>query len=233
MRRNVVRPCLIRKYRDKRYAVAEWSNRLLDVPAFILGNGPSLSDENLNIIRDYFTIGINRAFYCFDPTILLWQDISFWNTEFSKLDKLQAIKVARDAADPERKYYNFSLRTGAYHFDLKKTHVLYGSGSTGPLAIEFAVALGCAPIILLGMDCSLGADGRTDFYGNNKHWFPHTLDACNEGLKFVKEHCPVSIISCSSNKFWPRQALPQVIEQLPQFAWGREIYQKRILTGDA
>jgi hypothetical protein len=229
MRRDIVRS-VVRKQRDKRLSIAKWAGRLPNVPAFILGNGPSLSDENLALLSEHFTIGINRTFLLIDPTILMWQDISLWNSEAAKLDALQAIKLARNTADPQRLYYNFHLRGGGYAFK-PQIEVLYGSGSTGPLACELAVALGCSPIIILGMDCTLGTDGRTDFYGTNVYWGPRTLDACQDGLKYIKEHCPVPIINCAGTNLWPRQALPAVMEQFSAYAWGREAYTKRILSG--
>jgi len=80
------------------------------------------------------------------------------------------------------------LKGGPYKFDTSKTHVLYGRGSTGPLAVELAVAMGCRPIILLGMDCQVQA-GKTDFYGENKHWLQHTIENCDRGLNFLKNDC--------------------------------------------
>jgi hypothetical protein len=59
----------------QRGSVKSWHNSLMNVPAFIVGNGPSLNDIDVSILEDtYFTIGINRAFYLLDPTILIWQD---------------------------------------------------------------------------------------------------------------------------------------------------------------
>ena len=46
--------------------VRKWKDRLLGVPAFILGNGPSLNDEDIAPLSNYFTIGINRSFYKLD-----------------------------------------------------------------------------------------------------------------------------------------------------------------------
>ncbi len=230
MRRNISRSGVSRKQRHQRYAVKQWCDRLVDVPAFILGNGPSLNEENVSLLADYFTIGINRAFYALDPTILIWQDIGLWNTEYHKLHNTQALKVARDVADPRRIYYNFHLKGGHYKFDTTKSHILYGRGSTGPVAVQLAASLGCRPIILLGMDCKRGADGRSDFWGENPHWLPHTLDNCVLGLEFIKQKCPVEVISCSNNDLWERISLKNVLKEIsPQFAQGRQSYVKQIL----
>jgi hypothetical protein len=166
----------------------------------------------------------------FDPTILVWQDISLWNSEYQRLHNTQAIKVCRDVSDPRRIYYNFHLKGGAYHFDPKKTHILYGRGSSGPLAVQLAVAMGCRPIVLLGMDCKRGENGISDFYGENKYWREHTLDNCELGLKFIKENCPVEIRSCGKTDYWPQETLETVLKDIsPTHKIGRQAYVKQIL----
>ena len=71
MRRNVTRSGLARKQRHQRYMIKQWVDRLPDVPAYIIGNGPSINDHNLLLLEDYLTIGVNRAFYLIEPTILV------------------------------------------------------------------------------------------------------------------------------------------------------------------
>lgn len=231
MRRNVTRSGVGRRQREQRYQIKQWVDRLPDTPAFIIGNGPSINNFNLLLLEDYFTIGINRAFYVIDPTILIWQDVSLWNTEYHRLHNTQSIKVARDIADPRRIYYNYHLKGGGFKFDKTKTHVLYGRGSTGPLAVQLAVSMGCKPIILLGMDCTRDKEGRSDFYGENPHWLPHTLDNCKIGLQFIKQHCPVEIISCSYNEFWEPQELSSVLDGIdPEHARGRQSYVRQLLA---
>lgn len=229
MRRNVSRTGIVRRQRHQRFAIKDWQDCLPDVPAFVIGNGPSLKHENLSLLENYFSIGINRCFMLLDPTILLWQDISLWNSEGQRLHNTQALKVARDTADPKRIYYNFHLRAGqGYKFE-NKTHILNGRGSTGPLAVQLAVAMGCRPVVLLGMDCQRGPNNETDFYGQNPFWLPHTLDNCQKGLQYVMENCPVEVINCSNND-WPRQSLADVVNGInPQYARGRQSYVRQIL----
>ena len=139
------------------------------------------------------------------------------------------MKVARDVADPRRLYYNFHLKGGTYQFD-NKTHILYGRGSSGPIAAQLAVAMGCRPLILLGMDCKRDAEGHGDFYGENQFWLPHTLDNCWLGLEFLKKESPVEIISCgNSTELWQRQELKDVLEKIDRkYAIGRQAYIKQL-----
>jgi len=230
MQRNQVRTGLARKQRHARYAIRQWVDRLVDIPAFIIGNGSSLNKEPIHLLEDYFTIGVNRAFYKIDPTILLWQDISLWNSEYKKLHNTQAIKVSRDVSDPRKVYYNFHLKGGGYKFNLS-THILHGRGSTGPLAVQLAVAMGCRPIVLLGMDCAVGEDGNSDFYGHNKYWTDATLANCQLGLEFIREQCPVEVYNCGTSKLWEHQSLRSVLSQIsPSHKRGRQSYVQQVLN---
>lgn len=234
MRRHSIRTGVTRKQRSQRYVIKSWVNRLTDVPAFIVGNGPSLKHhENLpEILEPYFSIGINRSFYLLDSTILLWQDISLWNTEYHKLHNTQSLKVARDIADPRRIYFNFHLKGGPFQFDRDKTHILHGRGNSGILACELAVAMGCRPIILLGMDCKLAENGNTDFYGINPYWNSSTLKNCQSGLDFLKQQCPVEIYNCSSNNLWEQRSLKDVIAEIDpdgRRKKNRQVYVKMLL----
>ncbi len=231
MQRNPVRTGLARKQRHARFAIRHWVDRLVDIPAFILGNGTSLNEEPVDLLKDYLTIGVNRAFYKLDPTILLWQDVSLWNTEYKKLHNTQAIKVSRDVSDPRKVYYNFHLKGGGYRFDPTNAHVMYGRGSTGPLAVQLAVAMGCRPIILLGMDCARGVNGESDFWGENKYWTDATIMNCQLGLEFIKEQCPVEVYNCGASDLWPRQSLKSVLEEIPhKYKRSRQSYVKQILN---
>lgn len=231
MQRKNVRTGLARRQRHQRFAIRHWTDRLVDVPAFIIGNGPSLNDSPLKLLEDYFTIGVNRAFYRIDPTVLVWQDISLWNTEYKRLHNTQAIKVSRDVSDPRKVYYNFHLKGGDYRFDPKNAHIAYGRGSTGPIAVQLAVAFGCRPIILMGMECVLGSDGKTDFYGENKYWTEATLTNCQQGLEFIKEQCPVEVYNCGYSDLWPRQKLEDILEALDKrHKRNRQSYVRQLLN---
>lgn len=194
-------------------SVKGWKDRLDGVPCFILGNSPALEDENLELLHPYFTLGINRAFYKFDPTVLLWQDIELWYSERKKLIKTNCIKVSRDSADPQNRFFQYRLEPGAFGLP-NDPGSLKGTGTTGPLAVQFAYALGCDPIIIIGMDCEKRGQ-NTDFYGRNRHYKPHTLPNCRLGLKWVKDtfdKLDRTIINCSrDNDFFDYTPLDQVI----------------------
>jgi len=194
------------------------------VPCFLIGNAPSLNDEEIDRLNPYFTIGINRAFMKIDPTILMWQDIELWYTERKKVVRLSAIKVCRNVADPQNRFFHFKLTPGEYSVP-EHPGVLHGFGSTGPLAVQLAYTLGCNPIILIGMDCK--CRGRvTDFYGKNRHHKPHTIENCHKGLKWVRsEIAGPKILSCGDPDYFDACTLSEAIDGLdPKWKQDRSYY---------
>lgn len=216
----------------KRLSTKSWRDSLVGTPAFIIGNAPSLANIDLKPLTKHFTIGINRAFYKLDPTILMWQDPEFWYAERHRVPKLKAIKYCRDKADIQGRFYHFKLKSG--RFDLPETtEALHGRGSTGPLAFQLAWILGCNPIILLGMDCCY-SDGKTDFYGKNPCHKPHTLRNCRRGLEWIKSsNHNRKVINCSENSVFSmcytfQEALGMIDDARPQ---NRESLTARLSSG--
>lgn len=201
-----------------------------DVPCFILGNAPSLRDKDLSILEQHFTVGINRIFYMIDPTVLMWQDLALWVQEKKRVMETKAIKYVRRGADTRGGFLGFQLESRDHRLtdNLRK---LYGRGSSGAIAYEFAHKLGCNPIILVGMDCKNGPDKMTDFYGVNPMHKPHTLPNCVQGLKFIRRaSADRKIINCSLNDVWDeRHTIEQAIEMLPKERYCREELQRRLL----
>ena len=205
-----------------RSTLRSWCMSMKDIPCFIVGNGPSLSDQPIYKLKDYFTIGINRSFKAIDTTILLWQDIELWITERKVLPKLECLKYCRDTADPENIAYHFRLSNNPYQLP-QDPLLLHGRGSTGPLAFQLAYILGCNPIIILGYDCAYRGD-KTDFWGRNRFHKSHTLINCNRGLKWIhkinEKEANRTIINCSENSIIGEsvsldQAIAQVKNKYP------------------
>ena len=210
-----------------------WHNSLVDVPAFIIGNSPSLDDIDLKPLKHHFTIGINRAFYVIDPTILMWQDSELWWNHRAEIGRTKAIKFCKDLADPKGRFYHFKLANGGYKLP-ERPSLLHGRGSTGPLAFQLAWIMGCNPIVMLGMDCRY-RDGKTDFYGKNPSHKPHTLQNCSRGLEWIKNcKCNREVITCSTSKVFDiAQSFEQVLGSLPQDKpWNYESLRKKILGKD-
>jgi len=202
----------------------EWINIIPNTPIFIMGNGPSLLDHDLSLLNSYFTIGINRTFFIYSPTVLFWQDRQLLRDHRDEINNCDSIKVCRDENDPNRKYLNFSLSNSNFKFE-KRTDILFGRGNSGAIVAELAVAMGASSLILLGMDCSY-RDGNNDFYGKNKDHSKYFLTMCNRGLSFIKKECPVPVYNCSDNSIFPKKKLIEVIEEISPISYDKEYYKK-------
>ena len=111
---------------------------------------------------------------------------------------------------------------------------LYGRGSSGTITYQFVWALGCNPIILVGMDCKNDDKGRTDFYGKNPMHRTHTLPYCKKGLKFMKQNSHGrTIINCSKNSVFPeRVKLKEAVKMIGDKKYTREELVKRLTKED-
>jgi len=212
-----------------------WTGRMKGIPCFILGNAPSINEVNLSLLDNYFTIGINRIFYKYDPTVLIWQDLALWIQEKKKVMETKAIKYCREGSDTRGGFYNFKLQ-GRDPRIAPTPAVLYGRGSSGSITYQFARCLYCDPIILVGMDCGHGmVDGNkvTDFYGDNPMHKPHTIPNCIKGLKFIRNsHKGKTIYNCSNTDVFPeRLTIEEVIEKLPDRKYSREELEGILLKG--
>jgi hypothetical protein len=209
--------------KSKYKPMSEWSNLLKGETAFILGNAPSISKHNLDLLKPYFTIGVNRIFYLFTPTILIWQDIQLWNKEKRDIIKQKSIRICTKISDPRNTFLHFRVKQGGFKFK-NNPKVLNGTGNTGILAVQVAINLGCSNIVLLGTDCKY-AKNKTDFYGKNRDHKPYTLQMCEEAMEYLRDNSPVPIYNCSKNRLWPRRELSEVIKQLDLKKKNRKIYQ--------
>ena len=206
---------MIFRNKKTRYSIKNWPDIMLNQVAFILGNGPSLLDNDLGLLTDCFTIGINRIFKVFSPTILFWQDPEINKTYGKEIERLPSVKVCRDKCDSSASYTNFSLEHDPYRFH-KTPWRLYGRGCSGGIAVQMAVAMGFRAVVLLGCDCSY-INGKTDFYGTNKFHNSLTLERFNKAMLFTSKNIPVPVYNCSINGYWPQMSLKEAIDQsLPE-----------------
>lgn len=219
-------------------SLSQWKNIFKDIPCFLIGNGPSLFYQNTDLLENYFTIGINRAFPKIDPTVILWQDMALWSQEKNKVQKLQALKYVRFGAGGERdkKDYIFFQLKGKDSAMSGDPSILQGRGSSGPLAFQLGFMLGCSPIVLLGMDCAYEKDKngveKTDYYGKNPMHRSHTLPNCKRGLTFMKGYRnEVDIINCSTSSVLGEPiSLEEALGKIDYEPMGREYYKEKLLS---
>ena len=224
-RKRIQKVKINKKHCDNRKfkPLAQWKDSLKGQPVFILGNSPGISFQPLELLDPYFTVGINRIFYLYQPTVLFWQDRQMWRTDRENILSTKAIRICRDVVDNNKIFLNYFLGLDPFRMT-GKPHRLYGRGNTAAIVVQFAVALGCSSIVLLGTDCRYDSDGKTDFYGINKDHSKLTINMCKTASKWIKEACPVPIYNCSKNKMWEEQDLKEVIKVLKPKKYGRKYF---------
>lgn len=138
-----------------------------------MGGGPSLIDFDWSRLRGELTIGINRAFEFFDPSIIFSMDARFWewleqcawgqNTldRFNQYDRgLRAfVDMARLRLFPPEFYIVDNFR-GRALLSPRLEEGVRTAGNSGFAALNLAILLGCDPIYLLGYDMRGGIDGK-------------------------------------------------------------------------
>ena len=187
-------------------------------PVFILGNGPSLTDNDLSLLDPYLTIGINRIFTEYEPTIVFWQDRTVWFTSKKEIQKMDSIKVTRKGMVKSNLFpdYLFFILGGnrrTPYPSICQTTKLAGQNITHGVASQFAEAMSPSHIIFLGVDCKF-RDGKTDYYGNNRFHRSDMLTRCAEVSRGVRDGCKIPIYNCGLSDCWRTRKLEDVIAEI-------------------
>lgn len=222
---------------SKKYKPLEKWNGILkgEHPIFILGNGPSLMDNDLSLLNPFLTIGINRVRQAFDPTILFWQDRTVWFTSKKEIQKTEAIKVTRKGMVKPNLFPNYLFftlqgnRQSGYPPRCSTTK-LVGQNITHGVTVQFAEAMNPSHIILLGIDCQF-RDGKTDYYGDNRFHRKDMLSRCAEVSKKVKRGCKIPIYNCGLSDCWRSRTLIDVIDEIKPNSHDRAYFQKMFERG--
>jgi hypothetical protein len=193
-----------------KFPIKLWKKKFVGETAFILGNGPSLLENDLGLLKNYFTIGTNRAYKIVSPCILMWQDESLYEDCFRDLVTLACAKLTRKEIDKEDLFTHFRIERGGFSFG-EDPEVLHGGGSTACLAIQLAVSMGFSKIVLLGCDCSYRGE-QTDFYGKNKNHSTNTLANFSAAMEWVSRESPIPIRNCGDAPYWSKISLQAAID---------------------
>lgn len=134
---------------------------------FILGNGPSLAEMNISLLRDELTFGLNRIY-------LLFEEQRFTTNYFVSINDLvlqQSVKQISALRIP--KFINWRAR-GQYgrspdiYYLLERYHPgfcstpmfgVWGGATVTFVALELAYFMGFQTVILVGVDHSFSTQG--------------------------------------------------------------------------
>ena len=172
-----------------RHYISTLHNKFKGRRCFVIGNGPSLSTLNLDLLVNDLTIGSNGVYKLFDkfkfrPNYLLFQDK---HTISGKANEINAIKgipklVSLNSSHLVKKdkytyFFNLANHLGWENIRSSSQKELKGNlpifsnnfaefatnmGNVSHTAIQLAFFLGCNPVYLVGCDHSM-ADLMNDF----------------------------------------------------------------------
>lgn len=143
----------------------EWTGRT----AFIVGGGPSLCSIDLTVLRDQKVIAINSSFRAVPfADFLIFSDARWYEEHRAQLVDWpgRIVCLSRSPNDPRLLKVKRKIPPG---FD-QPNDTLSVQFTTATGAIDLAVKLGAAKIVLLGIDGQNAADGKT--HHHKPHLWP-------------------------------------------------------------
>ena len=147
--------------------IQKYKNKHMGERCFIIGNGPSLTAQDLNMLKNEICFGTNRIYYIFDqtewrPTYYVSIDNDVLSKEISVIKKqniknkfinISAKKYGRDPDDNIHYIYihgKFYIKQEQFSED--PSQFLSETCSATCTCIELAVYMGFKEIYLIGMD---------------------------------------------------------------------------------
>lgn len=130
-------------------------------PCYVVGGGPSLRGFDFELLRGELTIGANRVFEFFAPTILLAIDSRFYRWVYEgkygeealrKLVAFKGPKVGVRISAPHVPGVVEIKSLGARGPIVPISEGIYHGNNSGYSAVALALALGADPVYVLGID---------------------------------------------------------------------------------
>ena len=141
---------------------------------FIIGGGPSLRGFDFSRLDDELTIGINNIIRYYEPSILHWLDPETYFKNHEEIDAFQGLKISAQVAKAKDTKGIIEIKTSNKPSKSFYSGGFYHSQSSALTALNIAIALGCDPIYLLGIDCGFDEEGRSHFFSDTES---HPRDA--------------------------------------------------------
>jgi hypothetical protein len=156
--------------------ISKFDNLHAGQRGFVIGGGPSIkllleSEFSPELLHNEIVIGANKAYKFCDLTYLVSIDTNFIRGCRDEVRALSCPKFFPEGYlrgyEEDNTVYPMANRLQDYRGNRAKlpnnfNDICYVGGS-GSLAVKVAYSLGCDPIYLLGIDCTLW-DGRSHFH---------------------------------------------------------------------
>lgn len=179
---------------------------------FIIGNGPSLKDTDLTLLKNEVTFGSNRIYLLFD-------EIGFCTTYFLSVNRLVIEQCAQDIVKvPCPKFIGWHARDrvdftddmmflysrGERSFSTDITNGVWEGGTVTYVALQVAYYMGFDRVILVGVDHSFAARGEPhatvvsqgddpnhfhpQYFGKGFRWQLPDLEMSEQAYRMAKDY---------------------------------------------
>lgn len=204
---------LIDRDNTKLFNIKDLKNKFSGKRCFIIGNGPSLKKTNMNLLRDEYTIGVNRIYLNYDnmgfePTFYCCVNPNVVEQFSEEIDSLNSIKfIRKESKELLRNSWNtffVESLSGGHKFNKDFEFLGWYEGWTVTYcAMQLAHYLGFDVVILIGVDhyfknsgepnklvTARGSDENhfsPDYFGQGVNWQYPDLDNSEKSYKVAKK----------------------------------------------
>jgi len=151
----------------------KYQDRFSGKRCFVIGNGPSLKDMDLSLLKDEYTFGMNRVYLAFndwgfDTSFLVSVNDLVIEQCSQDLQKLDIPKFfswrSRDILIPDEKpddqtHFLYSTYTGK-KFARKITDRFWEGATVTYVCLQLAYCMGFSEVILIGVDHNFETKGK-------------------------------------------------------------------------
>lgn len=118
--------------------------------AVIIGTGPSLTLDQIELSKDLVRFGCNRAFE-FDLDVLAATNKEFWDYYWNDIKDLRCVKITPHKKTADKYGIQYIKEIGAPGLSVDPSYVHHHHGS-GPILINLALHYGITKMLLIGWD---------------------------------------------------------------------------------
>jgi len=189
-----------------------------DSTVVILGGGPSLTPEDVAVVKDASVrvIAVNNAYQ-----IAPWADVLYacdakWWKWHNGVPEFAGLKFALQPAAGRWPGVQVLRNTGDEGLEANPSGLRTGRNS-GAQAINLAVHLGASRILLLGFDMQRGAGGRSHWHGDHPDRSAPPFALCLAGFRSMRDglrQAGVQVVNCSRRTaldVFPRMSLEEAL----------------------
>lgn len=200
------------RFRNSLTKLMKYKNKHVGERCFILGNGPSLKNTDLSMLKNEYTFGLNRIY-------LLFPKLGYQPSYYVAVNKLVIAQCSDEILNSIKsvKFISYDARylipytndmvflysRNISHFFRDITKGVSQGATVTNVALQIAYYMGFQQVILVGVDHSYSAVGKPNemvvsngndpnhfdsgYFGKGFRWNLPDLDASEQGYQLAKE----------------------------------------------